>query len=96
MRAWAIPEDLSDAQRCVRFLQSDKMSQQQLGVQMLPRVMAQSHAQVMPVAIAKLQSMRDDAEFLVMGGEAFKECVEECDQFLSTPVAARSGGGHAA
>jgi hypothetical protein len=89
MRAWTLPEDLSDAQRCTRFLQSDKMLQQQLGVQMLPRITTQALAQVMPLAIGKLQSMRDDAEFLVMGGEAFKECVEECDQFLSTPVAAR-------
>jgi hypothetical protein len=89
MRAWALPEDLNDVQRCVRFLQSDKMLQQQLGVQMLPHVAAQAYSQVLPIAIAKVQAMRDDVEFLVMSGEAFKECVEECDQLLSAPVAAR-------
>jgi hypothetical protein len=89
IRAWSLPEDLTDTQLCLRFLQSDKHLQQQLGVQMLPRVAMQAHAQVFPLAIAKVHSMRDDPEFLVMSGEAFKECVEECDQFLSTASASR-------
>ena len=89
MRAWALPEDLTDAQRCVKFLQSDKALQQQLGVQMVPRVAMLAHAQVLPLAMAKVQAMRDDVEYVVMSGEAFKECVEECEQLLSTPVAAR-------
>jgi len=89
MRAWSLPEDLTDAQRCVKFLQSDKVLQQQLGVQMVPRVAMQAHAHVLPLAMAKVQAMRDDVEYAVMSGEAFKEVVEECDQLLCTPVAAR-------
>ena len=89
MRAWSLPEDLTDLQRCVRFLQSDKALQQQLGVQMMPRVAAQAHSQVIPLAICKVQAMREDVDFLVMSGDAFKECVEECEQLLATPVAAR-------
>jgi hypothetical protein len=54
MRAWSLPEDLTEAQLCVRFLQSDKTLQQQLGVQMLARVAAHSHAQVIPLAVAKV------------------------------------------
>jgi hypothetical protein len=89
MRVWSLPEDLTETQLCIRFLQSDKTLQQQLGMQMLPRVASQAFMQVIPLAIAKVQSMRDDVEFMVMSGEAFKECVEGCEQLLSTPAGAR-------
>ena len=89
MRAWSLPEDLTETQLCIRFLQSDKTLQQQLGMQMLPRVAPLAFAQVMPVAISKVRSVRDDIEFLLMSGEAFKDCAEDCQQFLSTPAAAR-------
>jgi hypothetical protein len=89
MRVWSLPEDLTETQLCIRFLQSDKPLQQQLGMQMLARVAPLAFAQVMPAAISKVLSVRDDVEFLLMSAEAFKDCVEDCQQLLSTPAAAR-------